>query len=302
MQMIDVMKRLAEIDATNPNVAKPTMSQEKSMGTISNIAGKSTVQESSVAECGPLGMMGGMQPPRMPASFSINGTAETGDEVANMLGQILSLAGMKPVGDTMGMEPGMEPHAEVEIEPEAGHMEPVDDMANMIGIVDKMNGPQGSDEPMDAPGLGDEDESIGGAEEPAQAAHFNDMADDVRDMTDELTSDGAHYDNSPEPKVKDHDYGDDQVTSKPKEPAKKDGGGNPFAEAVETVKTQLLKDYKTYMAEAEESSKARQHYKPEPEKKQGIVSKIAKKVGKAITGPNDDELLDRLRSGKVSKK
>ena len=295
------MKRLAEIDAKNPNVAKPTLAQEKSMGTISNVAGKSTVKESSVAECGPLGMMGGMQPPRMPASFSLNGTAETGDEVASMLSQILSLAGMKPVSDTMGMEPEMEPHSsEIEVEPDAGHMEPVDDMANMIGMVDKMNGPQdGGDEPMDAPGISDEDESIGGTEEPAQAAHFNDMADDVRDMTDELTSDGAHYDNSPSPKVKDHEYGDDQVTSPAKEPAKKAGGGNPFSEAVETVKAQLLKDYKTYMAEAEESSKARQHYKPEPEKKQGMVSKIAKKVGKAITGPNDDELLDRLRKGKT---
>jgi hypothetical protein len=83
MQMIDVINRLRELDSANPNIAKPTMTQEKSMGTITNVSGKSTVKESAVTECG--GIMSGIEPPRMPASFSLNATAADGDEVAGLL-------------------------------------------------------------------------------------------------------------------------------------------------------------------------------------------------------------------------
>lgn len=88
--MIDVMKRLAELDAKNPKVVK---------------------EDAQVQECGPMGMMGsmpsmGMDKPSVPANFSINASAASGNEVADMMSQILTLAGMKAVGgDDLGHEP-----------------------------------------------------------------------------------------------------------------------------------------------------------------------------------------------------
>ena len=116
MQMIDVLKRLAELDAKNPNV-------EKTM-----------VKESTVAECGmmPMPGMGIMSSPSHPhvaANYSINATAATGDEVANMLTQIMTLAGVHKVGDEhMGAEP---PAAVMTMEPSAGD--------SMRSVIDKMN-------------------------------------------------------------------------------------------------------------------------------------------------------------------
>jgi len=82
MQMIDVLKRLAELDAKNPTVYKDEQ-----------VLNKTNVTESMqpVEECG-------MMPstaPNMPANFSINASAATGDEVANMLTNIMALAGVK---------------------------------------------------------------------------------------------------------------------------------------------------------------------------------------------------------------
>ncbi len=77
MQMIDVMKRLAELDANNPNVVYDKK-QDVAEGT-----------EQSVEECG---MMGSMDRPSTPAS--INMTAATGEELGHMLKDIMSLAGI----------------------------------------------------------------------------------------------------------------------------------------------------------------------------------------------------------------
>ena len=106
--MINVLQRLAEIDATNPNVipAKPivdtdaavqavqkTLSEELSVESLKYLSGV----KNTIAECG---MMPGMMTPpnNTPASFSINATAANGVEVADMLTQIMNLAGVKSVG------------------------------------------------------------------------------------------------------------------------------------------------------------------------------------------------------------
>ena len=71
-------------------------------------------------------------------------------------------------------------------------------------------------------------------------------------------------------------------------------GNMPKAKVSDAMAESLFAAYKKFVAE--EKSDYRQNYKPEAEKK-GIGSKIAgvaKKVGKAITGPGDDELLDKL--------
>lgn len=110
--MINVLQRLAELDSQNPNVAtaKPattgdaaveavqkTLSEELSVESLRYLSGvKQTLEE-----CGmypeSMGMMAPHQP-STPASFSINATAADGDEVANMLSQILTLAGGGKVG------------------------------------------------------------------------------------------------------------------------------------------------------------------------------------------------------------
>ena len=86
MQMIDVLKRLAELDATNPNV----------------VPAKTTIKESAIEECGPMGMMA--PEPKTPATINI--TAGDGEELGNMLAAIMQLAGVHKVEpEHLGVEP-----------------------------------------------------------------------------------------------------------------------------------------------------------------------------------------------------
>jgi hypothetical protein len=248
MQMIDVIKRLAELDSANPRVEKVAMTNEQSLATVSNIEGE-TITE-NVNECGPMGMMGGMDRPTTPATFSINASAQSGDEVSSMLRDIMNLAGVKAAGPAMGdldhdgdhdmQDHGIElsaPHAvELEPQPSAG-----DEMGGLIGMIDKMNGPSGDEEgPAD---------KMGGDEGPTKSV--SDMADEVEGMTAQLKDEGigAGFDTAtttPDEKVEPHKYGNDQVTPKPAEPNKKAGGGNPYNEAIEQVSLQLLKAYEEF--------------------------------------------------------
>ena len=115
MEMINVLKRLAELDAGNLNV----------------IAEATQV---ALDECGPMGMMGGGMP-HTPANISI--TAGSGEELSNMLKDIMSLAGVHKVEPhDMGIEP--DPVALVAepvsaVGPAASHGE------IMRGVMDKMN-------------------------------------------------------------------------------------------------------------------------------------------------------------------
>lgn len=123
--MIDVMKRLAEIDAGNSKIVK---------------------ENQGVAECGPMGMMDsmpgmGIDKPSIPANFSINASAGSGDEVASMMSQILTLAGMKQVGsDDLGAEPQ---GAVVTAEPVSAVgpavAEPMSGADSMRSVLDKLN-------------------------------------------------------------------------------------------------------------------------------------------------------------------
>jgi hypothetical protein len=90
MEMINVLKRLAELDAANPNVQQVQ---------------RTKVSESTlVDECGM--MASDMQPsstPRTPASIHI--TANDGQELSGMLQDIVQLAGLKQQGvDNMGAD------------------------------------------------------------------------------------------------------------------------------------------------------------------------------------------------------
>jgi hypothetical protein len=142
MQMIDVLKRLAELDSTNPSIVK---------------------ENASIEECGPMGMMGGMGQSHTPASISMS--ADSGEELSGMLGAIMKLAGIEKVEPHhMGMEPEpmnltAEPIAAVGPAPSAGD--------EMRSVLDKMNGAGGEEE------FGDED----GEEETDEGQYDNSPAD-----------------------------------------------------------------------------------------------------------------------------
>ena len=122
MEMINVLKRLAELDAGNPNV----------------IAEATQV---ALDECGPMGIMGGGMS-HTPANISI--TAGSGPELSNMLKDIMSLAGVHKV----------EPHdMGIEHEPAALVAEPVAAVGPaashgeiMRGVMDRMNPEMDDDE------------------------------------------------------------------------------------------------------------------------------------------------------------
>jgi len=139
MQMIDVMKRLAELDSTNNNVIK---------------------ESAGIKECGPMGMMGGMggiEKPSTPASMNI--TAGSGDELAHMLATIMQMSGgKKDSPGEMGAEPGIEimtAEPEIKVEPMSGG----DAMRSMMDKLNPMDdsGEEGGDDVSKAHGDFDND-------------------------------------------------------------------------------------------------------------------------------------------------
>jgi hypothetical protein len=140
MQMIDVMKRLAELDSKSPTLR----------------------ENQQMEECGIMpGMMGGMpEHPPMPAS--INMTAGSGEELSDMLATIMQLAGVKQYGQS-------EPEIAIEpmgSEPQAGEvltLEPVDEpgdaTTDMRSMIDKLNPMNNNDQDADDHDIGDEEET-----------------------------------------------------------------------------------------------------------------------------------------------
>ena len=113
--MIDVMKRLAELDAKNSNIVKES--------------------QQPVEECG----MMPMEKPHTPATMNI--TANSGEELGDMLSALMQLAGVHKVGDEhMGTEP----------KPTTMTAEP-----SMRSVIDKMHGDDGDAEIIH----GDDDET-----------------------------------------------------------------------------------------------------------------------------------------------
>jgi hypothetical protein len=161
MHMIDVLKRLAELDAKNPNIVK---------------------ESAQVGECG---MMPGMVPdmgmniapekPSMPAS--INMTAGSGDELSNMLATIMQLAGQnKPVSAAPPLDNA--PPAVSTLEP-AGAPSATDTMRS---VIDKLN-------PMDDNGEDDVNQAHGDLD--------NDGDHDMDDHDMEKKDKVDEYDNTP---------------------------------------------------------------------------------------------------------
>lgn len=161
--MINVLQRLAELDGQNPNVAqaKPTvapdaavravqksLSEELSVDSLRYLSGV----KNTIAECGmvpPMGTSG------TPASFSINATAATGDEVANMLNNIMTLAGVKEV--TPHDMPVDKPTTGITMAP------PMSGADQMKKMMDTMNEPAPDGMANDADGQPEDEGLMGGA-------------------------------------------------------------------------------------------------------------------------------------------
>ena len=207
--MIDVLKRLAELDANNPNIVKENV---------------------SVEECGPMGMMGGMEKPSTPATLNI--TADNGEELGSMLATIMKLAGVQQVTpDQLGVEhePSImtaEPVAAVG--PSAPEMSSGDDMRNMMSVVDKLN-PEGGD-------------------------------DEGEEETDE-----GQYDNSPADPTDVNPFDSNEFANHPNDGSthgratKNNPHGNPMGHETEkkqeanmTMEEQLMDEYRNFINEAKE--------------------------------------------------
>ncbi len=214
--MIDVLKRLAELDADNPNIVKEGL---------------------QVEECGMMPeMMPGMgmdiapEKPSMPAS--INMSAGSGDELSNMLATIMQLAGQnKPVSAAPPLD---------NAPPAPGVLEPADGGSpadNMRSVIDKLNPMNGSDDDMSV-AQGDVDND-----------GDHDMDDhDAQDDKEEVDE----YDNTPSDPNKKNEFDANQFAHQENQPGQGDrmDGTSPkaYADMNEAV-TDLFAQYKRFVRE-----------------------------------------------------
>lgn len=277
--MIDVLKRLAQLDANNPNVIK---------------------ESAQVQECGPMGMMDGMpgmsiDKPSVPANFSINASAANGTEVADMMSQILTLAGMKAVGaNDLGHEPqGAMVTAEpvVSVGPMAA--EPMPSASDsMRSVLDKLN-----------PEDGEKDAELG----PFQG---DSGADDVNSAHGDIDNDGDHDmdDHDAEKKEKVDEY--DNEPSDPNEKTSADanrfahqenqpGSGNTSngEKRQQNLPTatfeNLMKEYKQFIGESESNDEVDEA--KEEELEEGTCSSCHKDPCACPEEKVDESTLDILK-------
>jgi hypothetical protein len=146
MQMINVMKRLAELDIDNTNVEYSTMVPADPLATVTNMEivkeGDSKLPQmadrdladlrklsgmKTLEECG---MMGGSNTPA-----SLNVTAGSGNELSSILKDLMGLAGLP--GGSMGHDHG----DEMPVMGNPGSSPDMDDKQVMRAMLDSMNDP-----------------------------------------------------------------------------------------------------------------------------------------------------------------
>jgi len=171
MQMIDVMKRLAELDSKNPTIVK---------------------ENQQVEECGIMPEMGmGMEKPAMPAS--INMTAGSGEELSDMLATIMQLAGVKQHGAEEPMSD--EPMVALTAEPEMGGGDAMRSMMDKLNPEDDVRAAHG-----DIDGDGDHDMDDHEAEkdeEEADEGQYDNSPADPRKPPPFGANDFARQENQP---------------------------------------------------------------------------------------------------------
>ena len=284
--MINVLKRLAELDSSKSQTNNK-MKNVESLMTVSNSPEVDPVSEITrlaglrVNECGMMEIPESpiaVAPPAQPHSpASINVSANTGDEVSDMLRSLMAMSGLDK------SEPAS--HQEIEIgqphDVSQTHGSMGGDMNDLIGMIDANSDgdsemPFGDEEGGEEPGVfGGEEEPFGdeGDEDPfggnddnggdEQEAPFGDeeggeddgveFGDEEGGEDDTEESMGRRpYVNSPDEEIEGHDYGDKQVTPKP-QGMKQRSGDNPYRpahEAVDSTALRLLRDYKSFVNES----------------------------------------------------
>jgi hypothetical protein len=220
--MIDVMKRLAELDAKNPNVIK---------------------ENTQVGECGMMPEMGMMSsPPDRPSHpASINMSAGSGEELSDMLTTIMTLAGQKSA-DTVSAGPALDntPPAVGVLEP-AGAPSATDSMRS---VIDKLN-------PMD-----DADSEEGDSDQPGEVgASLDRDGDGDHDMDDhdmEKKDKVDEYDNTPSDPTDTNEFDANQFANQQNQPGQGDrmDGTSPkaYADMNEAV-NDLFAQYKKFVRE-----------------------------------------------------
>ena len=220
MQMIDVMKRLAELDAQNPNIVK---------------------ESQQVDECGimPEMGMGAVERPHSPAS--INMTAASGPELSGMLRDIMQLAGLQhqaePTSGALDVAPQV-------LEPatgdDAGPQSPADSMRS---VLDKLN-PSDDD-------AGKDDDSVTKAQGDLDDDGDHDMNDHELEKGDEK-QDVDEYDNTPGNPNDKPAFDADEFAHQENQPGQGDrmDGDRPkaYADMNEAV-TDLFAQYKKFVGE-----------------------------------------------------
>jgi len=230
--MIDLMKRLSELDAGNPNIVKESVDLE---------------------ECGPMGMMG-TDRPSTPAT--INMTAASGSELTGMLKDIMQLAGMHQV------EPG---HLGIEQEPTALTAEPMvsvepvqgdSDTEVMRSVIDKMHD-AGGDEEADEGAIGGALGAVGGAMlgGPVGAAIGGGIGGAMEEETDE-----GQYDNTPNDPRNAPSFDSEEFAHHENQPGAGFGRRTNQPNANPTAYESLMAEYKEFVAEAESKKKVSEVY------------------------------------------
>jgi hypothetical protein len=221
MKMIDVMKRLAELDAQNPSIVK---------------------ENADLAECGmmpEMGMgMGAMEKPSTPAT--INMTAGSADELGNLLKDIVSLAGMNKVEpEQLGVEPApmtMAPEPAIAI----GGGSPADDMRS---VIDKLH-PDMDDAEGGEEGGDDVSQSHGDLD--------NDGDHDMDDHDKEKKEPVDEYDNDPADSQPKQPFDANQFSNNENKPGQGDrmDGDRPKAYAdMNEAAADLFAQYKQFVNE-----------------------------------------------------
>jgi hypothetical protein len=168
MQMIDVLKRLAELDAGNPNIINPMTptvatkpvkitegkktDTDLDISSLRTLSGVKKLTESKITECG-MSPMGAPMPPMFPAS--INMSAGNAGEIVSMMRGIMDLANTDVPSQTAMPTMGS-PMPSMDVPMGGDHDEPdMDDGDHGLEMPDA--GPLGGDEPgVTGPTFGDD--------------------------------------------------------------------------------------------------------------------------------------------------
>jgi hypothetical protein len=262
MQMIDVMKRLAELDAGNPRVVK---------------------ESQQVEECGIM-PMGGMGDHHTPAS--INMTADSGNELTGMLRDIMQLAGLNKVEpEQLGVEPepmSLMPEPVAAVGPAIA--EPLSGADSMRSVLDKLNPEPAGDDQGDDLGpfqhdSGDDEPGDEGGDD-VSMAHGDVDNDGDHDMDDhdaeddEEETDEGQYDNSPADPNGAEPFDSNQFANQENQPGAGDdsGGEKRQSNLPSAAFESLMKEYKQFIGEGDEEKPGKEE--DEDEMEEGIEDRL----------------------------